>query len=132
MCFDLWKFQGLTQCWFDRWEQGLGAGSCCCPVSVEPPLWLHWGMLTPQTSPEPGTSRTNTGPRDVVSGVLTKTQEFIVLLTPPHGHNCAGRARRATPAAAWEEPQPEQQSLSTVLSHSQRRALGLWHPWIFP
>lgn len=107
-CYDFWGLQGVTGCWFDPWQQGLGGGSCCGPG----PLWLHWGMLAPQTAPKPGTARTKTGPGDVVSGILTKTQQLIVLLTHPHGHNCAGRARRAPgccmggAAARTAEPLP--------------------------
>lgn len=40
----------------DPWEQGLGGGSCCGPVSVQPPLWRHCGMLAPQTAPKPDTA----------------------------------------------------------------------------
>lgn len=116
MCYDFWKLQGLPQCWFaplDLWEQGLGDGSCCAPVSCSRRSG-GTGGCSPHRQPQTWhcTSWTNTGPGDVVSGVLTKTQEPIVLLTHPHGHNCARRARRAAPAAAWEELQPEQQSLS--------------------
>lgn len=96
----------------DPWEQGWGVAAAAVPRRCHRSGCN--GEARPTDSPQTWhcTSRTNTGPKDVISGVLTKTQQLIVLLTHPHGHKRARRAGRAAPAAAREELQPEQQSLS--------------------
>lgn len=134
MCYDFWKLQGLPQCWFNPREQGLGGGSCCGPVSVQPPLRRRWGMLAPQTAPNLALHITDQcWPQGCCFRSFNQdTTAYCPPHTPTWPQLCQkGRASRpgccrGGAAARAAEPFP----LSCLCS--QRSALGLWHPWIFP